>query len=359
MAYYQHSSEVFNGKKLVLFGAGRSGAQMLVLKLKGYNVAYFCDSDPKKWDTDFMGLPVYSPERLLQEEPDKTLVLITSIHSVQIKHQLEWMKMPCITMDEFDHIANMSFLYGNGFSIGLSERHKVLSQKTDDLNALFALLSDKKSKDLLDIILHKYKTGSPYFGDVYEMPPYFNDVFAHSISRDEVYVDGGVFLGDTILEFILYTDNQYAKIYGFEPDPLSYWQSVNKYKHMKDKIVLFNSAVYDKNGQTSFDGLQRGGSSIKRHGEYCANTVKLDDVIPEDEKVTFIKLDVEGSEYEAILGAERIIKAYNPKIAVAVYHRDDDLLRLPFLIHQLVPEYQLYLRHHDINMRETVLYAKM
>ena len=60
---------------------------------------------------------------------------------------------------------------------------------------------------------------------------------------------------------------------------------------------------------------------------------------------SYIKLDVEGAEYEALCGARNTIARFHPKLLCAAYHRNEDLFRLPLLIHALHPGYRLYLRH--------------
>ena len=84
--------------------------------------------------------------------------------------------------------------------------------------------------------------------------------------------------------------------------------------------------------------------------------VKMDDAIP-NEKVTFIKMDIEGSECEALKGAERIIRSFKPKIAISAYHKRDDLWTIPALLLSYRPDYTLYLRHYGFEWGETVLYA--
>lgn len=77
----------------------------------------------------------------------------------------------------------------------------------------------------------------------------------------------------------------------------------------------------------------------------------------EGEPVTFIKMDVEGAEREALIGAERTIRKYAPKLAISVYHRPEDIWELPEIILRYNPDYQLFLRHYSLNSCETVLYA--
>ena len=83
--------------------------------------------------------------------------------------------------------------------------------------------------------------------------------------------------------------------------------------------------------------------------------VPLDAVI--SEKVTFIKMDIEGSEMKALSGARRLITTYKPKLAICIYHKLDDLWKILQYIHSLVPEYKFYVRHHSILYVDTVLYA--
>lgn len=73
--------------------------------------------------------------------------------------------------------------------------------------------------------------------------------------------------------------------------------------------------------------------------------------------MTFIKMDVKGSEVEALRGAEQIIRRQHPKIAVSIYHKPEDILELPALILSLRSDYHFYLRHCSFYDSETVLYA--
>ena len=84
---------------------------------------------------------------------------------------------------------------------------------------------------------------------------------------------------------------------------------------------------------------------------------RLEDMISEDEPITFIKMDLEGAEYEALIGAKKIIKKWKPKLAISLYHKPEDVWELPSLILDMNPSYSLYLSHYSIATAETVLYA--
>ena len=87
--------------------------------------------------------------------------------------------------------------------------------------------------------------------------------------------------------------------------------------------------------------------------------VAIDRVVAEEDKVTFIKMDVEGAELESLKGAKETILRNKPKLAICIYHKPDDLIDIPLYINELVPEYKLYIRHHSNDRGETALYAVM
>lgn len=84
--------------------------------------------------------------------------------------------------------------------------------------------------------------------------------------------------------------------------------------------------------------------------------VSIDEILM-GKQVTFIKLDVEGSEMAALEGASESIRRWKPKLAVSVYHKPEDLWTLASYIIELNPNYNLYLRHYTTCNYETVLYA--
>ena len=75
------------------------------------------------------------------------------------------------------------------------------------------------------------------------------------------------------------------------------------------------------------------------------------------DRVVHIKMDIEGAEKRALRGAVEIIRRDKPMLAICVYHKNDDLLEIPKLIKEIVPDYKFYLRHHNVAGTETVLYA--
>lgn len=177
-----------------------------------------------------------------------------------------------------------------------------------------------------------------------------------SIKENEVFIDAGAHDGDTILSFIKWCNGKYKKIIAFEPDA----ENCNKVvKTLSDNgienVVLKKFGLWDKNKIIGFDNKGTSSSKIDIKGNSQINVCKLDDVI--NEKVTFIKMDIEGAELNALKGSAETIRKYKPKLAICVYHKNEDFFEIPYFIHSLVPEYKLYLRHHSWSIYETVLYA--
>lgn len=68
-------------------------------------------------------------------------------------------------------------------------------------------------------------------------------------------------------------------------------------------------------------------------------------------------MDIEGAESSALKGSEEIIKRNHPKLAICLYHSNADMIDIPEYVHNLVPEYSLFVSTHTMGIAETVLYA--
>lgn len=109
----------------------------------------------------------------------------------------------------------------------------------------------------------------------------------------------------------------------------------------------------------SSEGTEEGRTHVlsddaKEHG-YAIETSTVDKEVKEP--ISFMKMDIEGAELRALHGAEKQIRTNRPKLAVCVYHKNEDILEIWNYLRELVPEYRFYLRHHTTAGAETVLYA--
>ncbi len=181
---------------------------------------------------------------------------------------------------------------------------------------------------------------------------YFDEVL--KFDEKEVFVDAGCCDCANSLDFIKRCPS-YEKIYAFEPDKASYevCTEVIHREKLRD-YTLYNCGLWNKKDTASFGGS--GCPHIDSDGEQTINLESLDELIGKN-KVTFIKMDIEGAELKALIGAKEVIKNNKPKLAICVYHKPDDIWEIPLYIHELVPEYKMYMHHYSAKGCSTILYA--
>lgn len=236
------------------------------------------------------------------------------------------------------------------------------AQNQERIKFVLSFLADDESRDVLKKMI-QFRCFSRYS----ELPhnsirnQYFiNDFLQYN--EKEIFIDGGAYVGDTVSAFkriIKKKKIKKADIIAFEPEKINYEKLVQK----NPDILAFQAGLWRENGVLSFSGMDVSGEVISSQNLSLDRSMKVIvksiDCIPECEKATFIKMDIEGSEYEAILGAKKIICTNKPKLAICIYHSDEDMLRLAELIHDMVPEYHFYIRQHCNSRAETVLYCQI
>jgi FkbM family methyltransferase len=350
----------FEGKKIVFFGAGQySGATIGNIRAQ---ISYFCDNAPGKQGGTFWGVPVYRPEELLKEDRNKTRIIVNVECYREIAKQLFDMG--------FEDIRSGMYKRANERiprTIALDSRN-FLQRKADaisryDTREISRLFADDPSRETFDKLIEKYKRGDFDFSDVCcKDSIYFNDIFRDAMREDDVYADAGAFDGKTVVDFILYTKGKYKKIYAFEPDAINYFSLNRELADCRDTVAI-QAGLSDVDGRRAFDARGTQSSKIVADDDAAEasfaeiRTVRLDTYAKKS--VTFIKMDIEGEEYKALLGARETIREQRPKLAISVYHNDDDLVKIPLLIHETVPAYRFFLRHHTTLSVDTVLYARL
>jgi FkbM family methyltransferase len=168
---------------------------------------------------------------------------------------------------------------------------------------------------------------------------------------EEVFVDAGCFDFATSLNFIKWCGGKYKKIIAFEPDPIQYPICVENSKNINN-AVIYPYGLWNEKATLSFDDTGCITNDLKENIVEI-KTVKLDDIL-NGEKATFIKMDIEGAELNALKGAKQTILKYRPKLAICVYHKPEDIWEIPAYILSLRNDYKFYLRHY---WYDTVLYA--
>ena len=154
------------------------------------------------------------------------------------------------------------------------------------------------------------------------------------------FVDCGAYVGDTVLSLKKYAP-KLQNVYAFEPSPTSIRKMTENLSHLSN-VKIIHGAVSDRTGTIPF--TKGGGRGARGQNKSTVNVplVRVDDCV--NDKTDYIKYDVEGAEAQALSGSADTIKAYEPNMRVALYHRGGDIFRLPQKVHEMLPDHKLYIR---------------
>jgi FkbM family methyltransferase len=220
--------------------------------------------------------------------------------------------------------------------------HKIFEQSESVIKA-FSLWADDASQHEYFAQL-KWRIFSDF--DALSAPVkheiYFpKDLF--TISPEEVFVDCGAYDGDTIRSLLQMQRSFKGNIIAFEPDPLNF-QKLEQYSltlpsGIKENLIINPYAIGAKKSKVRFEAAGNEASFVGA-GNIEVDCVTLDEILV-DCKPTYLKMDIEGSELEALEGAQSTIKKNHPILAISAYHRQDHLWRVPSIINSYSDQYRL------------------
>ncbi len=259
---------------------------------------------------------------------------------------------------KYDYWGELKIDDGN-FKVFINKA-KVFKKYADDYVKLYESLKDYKSKYVLFAILNDF-----YNFDFVSLKNATEYCFKHYFDlnlipklKENVFVDVGAYVGDTVLDYVeSYGKESFQKIYCYEICQ----ENIDKMKiNLKnfDNIEIKRKAVSDRRGKLKFD-LNNDISSnhISLDGKIEVEGVALDEDVKE--KISMVKMDIEGSEMKALAGMKEHIKNDTPILLISVYHNNTDLVEIPKYIRSLNGNYDYYLRYYGgcVYATEIVLFA--
>lgn len=322
------------------------------------HVNLLCDSNMNKWGKNYSGLKCISPDELFMLNHEKRVLVITfigqptEIHKILKKNNIFFIRAEdCI----FEMICNM-------------EKSREWFQKNNMLEVLGWLEDEESKRVYTNAICNRIAPQfSQYdFHDLYTAGEYY-ETDAFKMDNDECFVDCGAYNGDTI-ERLLDSAGGVEHVYAFEMDEGNYadlqqniLKIMERYRLREDQFSLFNAGVWNANESLPYGKEQFGTKEsfclFKDETVGYTELVKIDDLL-RGKRVTFIKMDIEGAECNALKGAKNVILENTPKLAICLYHRLQDFWEVPAYIKSIVPQYKLFVRHHQKEgIGGTVLYA--
>jgi len=258
---------------------------------------------------------------------------------------------------EFNHLDYYAFYKYSALKLqqvmfweGFVDDFKINRGKYEEI---YSLLVDDISKNQFEKIINfrlSYNLDFMRGFKAIEELQYFEG-FLPLKTSGESFVDVGGFDGYTSEEFIKRCPD-YKSVYFFEPEERNMNISKKRFEN-NENINFFQMGLSDKKEALRFD-IGGSSSKISENGSVQIEVDKLDDLI--SDPVTFIKMDIEGAERNAIDGAKETIKKYHPILALCVYHQFDDFWQIPNQIFNIRNDYKIYLRHYTEGISETVMF---
>ena len=362
--------------RILIYGAGSSGIAFLYdLRKVGIEPLYFVDSDISKAGTDCEGLTVILPEEILSKAGKDVLVIVcintdgkryckSFAEALRVGgHHGVYEKLRgcgCKNIIDYTYFRRCHALFTDEkYNAPSCSDVYLMEEHEQEISEVYDLMEDDLSKEVFEKI-----TRFRLLDDSIEIPTmtqekqYFEYGF-YEKRQDEVFVDCGAFNGISLKTFLQENEYRFEGYYGTEPDPVNY-QRLEEYVHtlpedVQEKLYITEQAVWKDNSGMQLYALHGPGSFGADIGMVKAKSITIDHML-HGKRDSYIKMNIEGSEKEALAGAEQTIRKYKPRLAIAGYHRTDDFWKIPLLMKRYREDYKIYLRTY-MNHISFVYYA--
>ena len=323
-------------RPIVVYGMG-NGADKLIRRFEKYGIKIsdFFASDGFARGNIFHGFKVKPFSEIKNTYDDFVIVLSFASNKPDVLSMLLEMS------EKYD-------MYIPDMPVAGEEEYfdsKFYNTHYESLIEAYNSLADEDSKNLFAAIVNYKLSGRAeyLFGAYSTKEELYNVLDCNSI---ESFVDAGAYRGDTVEDALRFFPNLKV-ITAIEPDIKNFKKLTDYTSSLKQNMSLHNSAVWneDTDGIFSVSGNRNSTVNATASYEHKTETVslrKIDSLV--SARVDFIKYDVEGAEYEALLGTDETIKKYTPALLVSLYHRSRDIFFLTNMITKKYGSYKLYLR---------------
>lgn len=342
-------------KKSIIYGAGHNGRIIYeLLDDLGVPIEAFYDDDVTRWGETYCGEKILSQKQFELLDRNSSNIIISSIYTEKMAHKLEryGFKKVYTALDKLLEVASghLKFSEYQGNQAYLEKIEK-----------LIRLSEDIKTRQYFEIIKQSVLEGKPK-KEIIDLccleEQYFLDSFLGEL-KGLNFIDGGAYTGDTIRE-ALERKIGLAKIYCFEADNDNFNKLQNYVKSCSslqcNDCVCEHYALWDS---CAMIGMRRSGYNA------CVDIAGKKAVVPtitidkyfENIHIGFVKMDIEGAERRALEGGMNVLKRDRPLLAISIYHSLDDIIEIPQILMQQLPDYHFMVRSHSNTYSEAVLYG--
>jgi FkbM family methyltransferase len=350
----------FRSRPIVLFGAGGLGRRILHgLRSTGVEPCAFADNNPDLRGQRVDKIEVLAPAEAAKRFGSTALFVIAVWRPAQsggvrdINHQLR--ALGCEFVVPFSHVL---WSLPDLLPHYLWDVPAKMEPQQQAIEEALSLFKDQASRVEFDAQVGLRQTSNFDAMPKIETHPQYFPPFL-TLNENECFVDCGAYDGDSIDSFLAWSGGRFRKIIAFEADP-SCFEKLRDFAAVRtessDRLACHQMAVGATAGTVRFDATGTAGASVSKNGGIEVQCVALDQVL-QTERPTFIKMDIEGAELDALGGARETIRRFNPVLAICVYHLQNHLWRVPLLMRELLPDGRFFLRSYCLDGLDTVCYA--
>jgi FkbM family methyltransferase len=345
---------------VVLFGAGRLGQLCArALARAGVPLRAFCDGSSRLHGTTVEGAEVLAPAEAARRFPQALFVVAiwTGTARESMLERVAFLRgLGCAHVTSY---APLVWAHGAEeapfHSFDLPTRTLAAAAP---LRELAVRLADDASRRVFLAALRQRLRG--IFDATAPAAAQYFPADIVRLSEDEVFVDGGAFDGDTLVDFLGRVGERFAHYHAFEPDAANRVRLMGRLEGLpaavREKITIHPLALHAESATLSFTDQGGPTSHVGTGGNTSVRGERLDAILAV-QRLSFLKLDVEGAERAALAGAKASIIQHRPQVAACVYHEPNDLWEIPQRLAALLPNSRFYLRQHGFDGWETVVYV--
>lgn len=347
---------------LVLCGAGGLGRRTLHGLLRaGHAVAAFADNNPAKWGSFLDGVSVLSPEEAARSFPDALFVFtIWGAHAPACSPEMiagweQRLGRPVSPFQWLHVLFPTEFLPYYAFDLPAR-----MAADGARVRAAFALMGDAPSRsEYLRQVRWRAGEWLAPLPMLEGVTPYFDPSLVR-LRPGERVADLGAYDGDTLADFLRVMPYQDFEYEAWEPDPGNFAALADRVASLPEavrpRIRLLRAGAGAREGTTRFNAEGSLGSCVAASGGIEVRIACLDDAF-RDRQLSFLKMDIEGAEPEALEGARAVLLRDRPIVCFSAYHLQAHLWELPLQLAGLLVDYRYFLRPHDRNGFDVVLYC--
>ncbi len=324
-------------RPIVVYGMG-NGADKLFerFSLYGIRVSDVFASDGFVRGHSYRGYLIKSFTEIRETYPDFVIVLSFATGREEVLYMLRELDMRYDMYIPDMPVAGVDEYFDKDF----------YNENYEKILSAYNAFEEEKSRNLYAAIINYKLSGKmKYLVEAYSEKAEIYSLLSRK--NIEIMIDAGAYNGDTAREAIRYFPGL-RTVYAIEPDKRNF-KKLTKYSEAETacEIITINAAAWCEDSSGVFFGSGNRNSTINatasfEHKENEVALLKIDSIT--DEKIDYIKYDVEGAEREALLGSDGTIKKHLPTLLISLYHRSRDIFEIVNTMRERYPEYSLYLR---------------